>query len=144
TRGTVHGPYSEDQLAEHLLHGAIGQEWDARFGSGRITKVRDALGPARTDDLLRQMRERLATEVAEQEAHPEDEARFAHVYEDTPTCPNCGGRTVTSEERSANAARIGVIVLGFFFLPIWLLLLVLKDKTRHNCLTCGTQWDESA
>jgi len=133
--GTVYGPYTDSQLAEYLAQGKIGRDWGARYGSGRVTTVREALGPARCDELLRQRVVQPTQVVAQQ-------AEGAQVS--TIRCPHCGQWTATAERRSASNARVAVIFLGLIIWPLWLLLLVLKDKMYYRCATCGMQWTSDA
>ncbi len=132
--GEVYGPYTESQLSEHLLEGSIGQEWGARYGSGRVTTVREALGAEKCSELLRQRREQQVQQQASQQPAPQTEAA------NTIRCPHCGQWTVTAEKKSASNARLAIILLGLLLWPVWLLLLVVKDKVQYRCASCGMQW----
>jgi tetratricopeptide (TPR) repeat protein len=136
--GEVYGPYTESQLSEHLLEGSIHQSWGARYGSGRVTTVREALGAERCNELQRQRREQQVQQQASQ--LPAQQTEVASTIR----CPHCGQWTVTAEKKSASNARLAIILLGLLLWPLWFLLLVVKDKTQYSCASCGMQWTSEA
>lgn len=142
--GGTFGPLSDAQLREFVREGRVGQNWRARFGSGRVVSVREALGPEVCDELLRERFTDASVErqPAQGSIDRDDAGSGVAAFGGALLCPHCGEWSVASQRESRRDARIAIIILGFFLWPLWLLLLALKDRTEYLCASCGTEWSE--
>ncbi|MBD3292741.1 MAG: hypothetical protein GF393_07425 [Armatimonadia bacterium] len=138
--GTLHGPYTTEELEHHVVQSNISLDWHARFENGRILTVREAVGPERCTELLLQRAEEMTATRAAQEPVQVVETTPPPANSELTYCPNCGQWTVTAEKKSAHGQRIALFLLGFLFLPLWILILFVKDRMQFRCGSCGEQW----